>query len=116
MATSEESGISAPGTMYEHTHDTKHTHTHTHTRRCSSWWTRYRQVWGELESESCAHSVTLCVTNKILRMLGVDHEGVRPDVVILGKALSGGILPVRLKLLSLSLSLSLSDCLNVLFF
>ena len=58
--------------------------------------------------------LTLCVTNKILRMLGVDHEGVRPDVVILGKALSGGILPVRLKLLSLSLSLS--DCLNVLFF
>jgi ornithine aminotransferase len=28
------------------------------------------------------------------RMLCCDHEGVRPDVVILGKAISGGVLPV----------------------
>lgn len=28
------------------------------------------------------------------RMLACDHEGVRPDILILGKALSGGILPV----------------------
>ncbi len=28
------------------------------------------------------------------RMLACDHEGVRPDVVILGKALSGGLYPV----------------------
>lgn len=28
------------------------------------------------------------------KMLAVDHEGVRPDVLILGKALSGGIYPV----------------------
>jgi len=28
------------------------------------------------------------------RMLACDHEGVRPDIVILGKALSGGVLPV----------------------
>ena len=28
------------------------------------------------------------------RMLACDHEGVRPDVLILGKALSGGVLPV----------------------
>lgn len=28
------------------------------------------------------------------KMLCVDHEGVRPDIVILGKALSGGVLPV----------------------
>ena len=27
-------------------------------------------------------------------MLAVDHEGVKPDVLILGKALSGGVLPV----------------------
>jgi ornithine--oxo-acid transaminase len=27
-------------------------------------------------------------------MLAVDHEGVRPDVLILGKALSGGVFPV----------------------
>ena len=28
------------------------------------------------------------------KMLCCDHEGVRPDIVILGKALSGGVLPV----------------------
>lgn len=28
------------------------------------------------------------------KMLAVDHENVRPDIVILGKALSGGVLPV----------------------
>lgn len=28
------------------------------------------------------------------RRLAVDHEEVRPDVVILGKALSGGVYPV----------------------
>lgn len=33
----------------------------------------------------------LCRTGK---MLASDHEGVRPDVLILGKALSGGVLPV----------------------
>jgi ornithine--oxo-acid transaminase len=33
----------------------------------------------------------LCRTGK---MLASDHEGVRPDILILGKALSGGVLPV----------------------
>jgi ornithine--oxo-acid transaminase len=33
----------------------------------------------------------LCRTG---RMLACDHESVRPDIVILGKALSGGVLPV----------------------
>lgn len=28
------------------------------------------------------------------KMLCCDHEGIRPDIVILGKALSGGVLPV----------------------
>lgn len=28
------------------------------------------------------------------KRLAVDHENVRPDIVILGKALSGGVLPV----------------------
>ena len=28
------------------------------------------------------------------KMLAVDHEGVKPDIVVLGKALSGGLLPV----------------------
>ena len=27
-------------------------------------------------------------------MLAVDHEGVHPDVLILGKALSGGVIPI----------------------
>lgn len=33
----------------------------------------------------------LCRTG---RMLACDHEGVRPDILVLGKALSGGIYPV----------------------
>jgi ornithine--oxo-acid transaminase len=33
----------------------------------------------------------LCRTGK---MLACDHEGVKPDILVLGKALSGGILPV----------------------
>ncbi len=32
------------------------------------------------------------------KMLCVDHEGVRPDLVVLGKALSGGVLPVSVVL------------------
>lgn len=33
----------------------------------------------------------LCRTGK---MMAVDHEGVKPDILVLGKALSGGVLPV----------------------
>lgn len=39
----------------------------------------------------------LCRTGK---MLACDHEGVKPDVLILGKALSGGMLPVSAVLAS----------------
>lgn len=39
----------------------------------------------------------LCRTGK---MLACDHEGVKPDVLILGKALSGGVLPVSAVLAS----------------
>lgn len=28
------------------------------------------------------------------KMLAVDHENVRPDIILLGKALSGGVYPV----------------------
>lgn len=34
------------------------------------------------------------------RLLACDHEGVRPDILILGKALSGGVLPVSAVLAS----------------
>jgi ornithine--oxo-acid transaminase len=27
-------------------------------------------------------------------MLAIDHAGIRPDIVLLGKALSGGVYPV----------------------
>jgi Ornithine/acetylornithine aminotransferase len=30
------------------------------------------------------------------KMLAVDHEDVRPDILILGKALSGGVFPVSI--------------------
>ena len=53
-------------------------------------------------------SYDLCKANNVLfiadevqtgiartgKLLAVDHEGVRPDVLILGKALSGGVIPV----------------------
>ncbi len=29
------------------------------------------------------------------KRLAVDHEGVKPDLLLLGKALSGGVYPVR---------------------
>lgn len=32
------------------------------------------------------------------KMLASDHEGVHPDILILGKALSGGVLPVSVVL------------------
>jgi ornithine--oxo-acid transaminase len=33
-------------------------------------------------------------------MLAVDHEGVKPDILVLGKALSGGVYPVSAVLAS----------------
>ncbi len=52
--------------------------------------------------------LTLCKKNNVLfiadevqtgiartgKMLACDHEGVRPDILILGKAISGGVVPV----------------------
>jgi ornithine--oxo-acid transaminase len=49
----------------------------------------------------CKQSNVLFVADEIQtglartgKMLACDHEGVRPDIVLLGKALSGGVLPV----------------------
>lgn len=48
--------------------------------------TKYRvlMVADEIQTGLCRTGRTLCV----------DHEGVRPDMIILGKALSGGMMPV----------------------
>jgi len=48
--------------------------------------TKYNVLWIADEVQT-----GLCRTG---RLLCVDHESVRPDMVILGKALSGGVLPV----------------------
>merc|ERR1711963_1077671 len=48
--------------------------------------TKYKVLWIADEVQT-----GLCRTGK---MLAVDHEGVKPDILILGKALSGGVLPV----------------------
>jgi ornithine--oxo-acid transaminase len=51
--------------------------------------------------EICSASRVLFIADEVQtgiartgRMLCCDHEGVRPDIVILGKALSGGVMPV----------------------
>ena len=54
----------------------------------------------DLETECCANNVLLVVDEiqsglgRTGRMLASDHEDVKPDIVILGKALGGGFLPV----------------------
>jgi len=48
--------------------------------------TKYNVLWIADEVQT-----GLCRTGK---MLAVDHENVKPDIVVLGKALSGGVLPV----------------------
>lgn len=50
--------------------------------------TKYNVLW------ICDEVQTgLCRTGKLLCC---DHEGVRPDILVLGKALSGGIYPVSI--------------------
>lgn len=46
----------------------------------------------------------LCRTGK---MLAVDHENVKPDILVLGKALSGGIMPVSAALCNDSIMLTI---------
>lgn len=56
-------------------------------------------------SELCKKNNVLLMMDEIQtgiartgKMLASDHEGVRPDLLILGKALSGGVLPISLVL------------------
>lgn len=49
----------------------------------------------------CEKYKVLCIADEVQtglgrtgKLLACDHEGVRPDILILGKALSGGVLPV----------------------
>lgn len=51
--------------------------------------------------EICAENKVLFIADEVQtglgrtgKLLACDHEGVRPDILILGKALSGGVLPV----------------------
>ncbi|XP_026468270.1 ornithine aminotransferase, mitochondrial isoform X2 [Ctenocephalides felis] len=55
-------------------------------RRVRDLCTKYNVLWIADEVQT-----GLCRTG---RMLAVDHEGVRPDIIVLGKALSGGVYPV----------------------
>ena len=53
---------------------------------------------------TCMYYITqvtygVCVCVCVFRMLAAEHEGVRPDMVLLGKALSGGTFPVIAHLL-----------------
>ena len=54
-------------------------------------------MWKQIAIHLLALQLQLCqLTSCALyfRRLCVDHENVRPDIVILGKALSGGVYPV----------------------
>ena len=51
--------------------------------------------------EACKNSNVLFIADEVQsglgrtgKMLACDHEGVHPDILILGKALSGGLLPI----------------------
>lgn len=49
------------------------------------------------------------------KLLAVDHEGVRPDILILGKALSGGVMPVSCVLANNEV-MEVSTALNAIIF
>lgn len=54
---------------------------------------KYKLALEGLESE---FTILRSKTMENLRMLCCDYESIRPDIVCLGKALSGGMYPVRL--------------------
>lgn len=52
--------------------------------------------------EACSRHNVLWIADEVQtglartgRMLAVDYEDVKPDILVLGKALSGGLYPVR---------------------
>lgn len=64
---------------------------------------RYRWIWAFTDS-AAPDLYYLCIRRninkwcilrtKIFRLLATYHDEVRPDIVVLGKALSGGMYPV----------------------
>lgn len=52
----------------------------------------------------------LCRTGK---MLACDHFGIRPDILCLGKALSGGMMPVSAVIITSNSDRSYHESLNV---
>lgn len=56
---------------------------------------KYKQVLVELESKIHYEKINRTSIKISSRLLACDHENVRPDVLILGKALAGGFYPVN---------------------
>lgn len=68
----------------------------------------------------CSHHRVLWIADEIQtglgrtgKMLCVDHDGVRPDIVTLGKALSGGVYPVSVPLVILIGVMGLLDAQSI---
>jgi hypothetical protein len=62
---------------------------------------KFKLVSVVLESKNFTYHHSISMKNSS-RLLAADHENVRPDVLILGKALAGGFYPVRMHLPTLS--------------
>lgn len=67
--------------------------------KCDIFWVTYESFLWSVQVLWIADEVQTGLA-RTGRRLAVDHEGVRPDVVMLGKALSGGTYPVSLFLLN----------------
>lgn len=59
---------------------------------------KFKQVLVELASKTNYGSIHFDRHFNRSRLLACDHENVRPDILILGKALAGGFYPVKISL------------------